>query len=422
MPKLPYLSRPLVSTRLLVTLLLTVLLPVPLIALAHEAHEAHVPSAPKPDLRTQPTEAPPTQQAWGVAAQAHQVRRTLTLTLNDRLRITPARITVREGESVRLRVRNTGKLPHEVVLGTPSELQAHAEMMRKHPGMEHDEAHMVHVAPGKTGEILWTFNRAGTFEYACLIDGHYQAGMKGVVQVQARPATVGTSAHTHPGSTPIESPAASPGAEHPAMHSGAAPHAHHSAHHAAHHANPTTGQPSMSHGSAAGNTSPYAGGPAREIKALSAQDLAAYTQGQGHRLALAAELNSYPGPVHVLALADALELSPTQRSQSEALLARHQAQARVLGAALIEAERALDRAFATRNIEAESLQRLTLQAAQQLGALRVEHLQAHLAQTALLTPAQIRRYDELRGYTPGAATAPPPASAPLPPVAPAAHH
>lgn len=128
--------------------------------------------------------ATPEQQDWGIAGTAKQVQRTITLTMGDNMRFSPDRLEVRQGETVRLRVRNTGKLQHELVLGTRQALQAHAAMMLKHPDMEHDEAHMVHVAPGQTGEILWTFNRKGEFEFACLIAGHFQAGMKGTLIVR----------------------------------------------------------------------------------------------------------------------------------------------------------------------------------------------------------------------------------------------
>lgn len=124
------------------------------------------------------------QKDWGIAGQARQVQRTITLNMTDAMRFTPDRIAVRQGETVRLRVRNSGQVMHELVIGTPQELAAHAEMMRKHPGMEHDEPYMTHVAPGKTGEIIWTFNRAGEFEFACLIAGHFQAGMKGTITVR----------------------------------------------------------------------------------------------------------------------------------------------------------------------------------------------------------------------------------------------
>jgi uncharacterized cupredoxin-like copper-binding protein len=124
------------------------------------------------------------QKDWGIAGEARDARRTITVTMTDNMRFTPGRIEVRQGETVRLRVRNAGKILHELVIGTPQELAAHAEQMRKHPGMEHDEPYMVHVEPGRSGEIIWTFNRAGEFEFACLIAGHFQAGMKGTLIVR----------------------------------------------------------------------------------------------------------------------------------------------------------------------------------------------------------------------------------------------
>lgn len=103
----------------------------------------------------------------------------------DTMRFTPDRIEVRLGETVRFSVRNSGKVMHEFVIGTKAENAKHAEMMLKHPNMEHDEPYMAHVPPGKTGEIVWTFNRVGDFEFACLIAGHYQAGMVGTIKVTA---------------------------------------------------------------------------------------------------------------------------------------------------------------------------------------------------------------------------------------------
>lgn len=136
------------------------------------------------------TRAVAEQTAWGIAAEPAAVTRTVEVRMFDRMRFEPDRLEVREGETVRLRVRNAGKLMHELVLGTRSELDAHAALMERFPGMEHDEPHMVHVPPGRTGEIIWTFNRAGDFEFACLIAGHYQAGMRGSVRVlPARPGT-----------------------------------------------------------------------------------------------------------------------------------------------------------------------------------------------------------------------------------------
>lgn len=125
------------------------------------------------------------QKDWGIAAEARAATRTITLDMSDNMRFTPNHIEVRQGDTVRLVVRNSGKMMHELVIGTPKELQAHSAMMLKYPGMEHDEPYMTHVAPGKSGQIVWTFNRAGDFEFACLIAGHYQAGMKGTIRVSA---------------------------------------------------------------------------------------------------------------------------------------------------------------------------------------------------------------------------------------------
>ena len=93
-------------------------------------------------------------------------------------------IVVKRGETIRFVVRNDGKIMHEMVIGTPKELKEHAELMRKFPGMEHDEPYMAHVAPGKREEIVWQFTRAGEFNYACLIPGHLEAGMVGKVTVK----------------------------------------------------------------------------------------------------------------------------------------------------------------------------------------------------------------------------------------------
>ncbi len=123
------------------------------------------------------------QTAWGIAGDAKAVQRTLTLRMTDDMRFSPDHITARQGETLRLRVENQGRLLHEIVLGTPESLQAHAQMMARFPAMEHDEPFMAHVAPGKTGELLWQFNRAGRFEFACLVPGHFEAGMRGTLTV-----------------------------------------------------------------------------------------------------------------------------------------------------------------------------------------------------------------------------------------------
>ena len=123
------------------------------------------------------------QKAWGIAGDAKAVKRTITLTMTDNMRFTPDKIEVKQGETVRFVLKNDGKLMHEMVIGTKQELDEHAALMMKFPDMEHDEPYMAHVGPGKTGEIIWTFNRAGDFDFACLIAGHYQAGMVGKIIV-----------------------------------------------------------------------------------------------------------------------------------------------------------------------------------------------------------------------------------------------
>lgn len=126
------------------------------------------------------------QKPWGIAGEAKAAQRTITVRMLDSMRFVPDRITVKRGETVRFVVANDGKLMHEFVIGTRKELDAHAAMMVRFPDMEHDEPYMVHVPPGKTGQVVWTFNRAGEFDFACLIAGHYQAGMVGRIVVAAK--------------------------------------------------------------------------------------------------------------------------------------------------------------------------------------------------------------------------------------------
>lgn len=122
------------------------------------------------------------QKPWGIAGDARGAR-TIEVRMTDDMRFAPAHITVREGETIRFVVRNAGKVLHEMVIGTREELQEHAALMRKFPGMEHDEPFMSHVAAGKRGEITWNFNRPGTFQFACLVPGHFEAGMTGTIVV-----------------------------------------------------------------------------------------------------------------------------------------------------------------------------------------------------------------------------------------------
>lgn len=126
------------------------------------------------------------QQAWGIAGERKKVTRTIRITMNDQMHFVPDKFDVKEGETVRIALKNSGKMLHEMVIGTKQVLDEHAALMVKFPDMEHDEPHMAHVPPGKSGEIIWQFNKAGQFDFACLIAGHYQAGMVGKINVIAK--------------------------------------------------------------------------------------------------------------------------------------------------------------------------------------------------------------------------------------------
>jgi hypothetical protein len=150
---------------------------------------------------------------------------------------------------------------------------------------------------------------------------------------------------------------------------------------------------------AANAQTPYAGMQARPIKALSEQQVADLAAGRGMGLALAAELNGYPGPSHVLELADKLELSADQRGQVQTLFNAMKAEAIPLGSKLIEQEAELDRKFVARTITPEDLKLTTAAIAASQGELRETHLKYHLQTVSLLTPAQMHRYAKLRGYS-----------------------
>lgn len=123
------------------------------------------------------------QKDWGIAGEREVAKRVIEVKMTDNMRFSPDRIEVKEGETVRFVIKNDGKMLHEMVIGTKKELDEHVALMLKFPNMEHDEPYMAHVSPGKTGEIIWTFNRAGDFMLACLVAGHFQAGMIGAITV-----------------------------------------------------------------------------------------------------------------------------------------------------------------------------------------------------------------------------------------------
>ncbi len=141
---------------------------------------------PHADTQHRPANLEPVDTRFGRTGDPKKVTQTIRIAGDDAMRFTPSLITVRQGETVRFVVQNNGKVMHEAVLGTLDELQKHAEAMRKYPKMEHDEPFMVHVAPGQSGEMIWQFTEPGEFHFGCLIPGHFEAGMRGVIKVVAR--------------------------------------------------------------------------------------------------------------------------------------------------------------------------------------------------------------------------------------------
>ena len=155
--------------------------------------------------------------------------------------------------------------------------------------------------------------------------------------------------------------------------------------------------------------SPYAGQETRAVKALSERETADLLAGRGMGYALAAELNRYPGPSHVIELADKLALTAAQLKRTQEAFEVMQSQAKAIGAEIITAEQKLDTVFATGTIDQASLTVQTAALGQLYGQLRATHLAAHIEMKTLLTPQQTAAYDHLRGYSapsPGAAPAP----------------
>ena len=123
------------------------------------------------------------EAAIGKPGVASKVTRTVTIDMRDDMKFHTSVIDAKQGETIRFVAKNSGKVKHEMVLGTAKDLKDHYEVMKKNPEMEHADANMVTVAPGKTGEIIWQFTSAGKVDFACLQPGHYDAGMKGLVNV-----------------------------------------------------------------------------------------------------------------------------------------------------------------------------------------------------------------------------------------------
>lgn len=122
---------------------------------------------------------------WGQEGDPKKITRTININMSDNMRFSPDAITVKQGETIRFVVKNAGKLLHEMVIGSKEELARHAALMKKHPNMEHDEPYMAHVTAGKQTDLVWKFSNPGSFMFACLLPGHFEAGMQGVITVIA---------------------------------------------------------------------------------------------------------------------------------------------------------------------------------------------------------------------------------------------
>ena len=159
----------------LIALIATITIVIPMSSRAHDNHAHKTTDAVKKE-----------QKEWGIAGDAKSVKRTIKISMSDTMRFTPDKFEVKQGETIKIVLKNEGKMLHEMVIGTKKELDAHAALMLKFPNMEHEEPYMAHVPTGKISEIIWTFNNAGEFEFACLIPGHDQGGMFVKIIVTAR--------------------------------------------------------------------------------------------------------------------------------------------------------------------------------------------------------------------------------------------
>lgn len=147
-----------------------------------------------------------------------------------------------------------------------------------------------------------------------------------------------------------------------------------------------------------GQAAPYAGLDKRRVASFSEEEVAGLQAGRGMGFALPAELNGYPGPMHILELAEPLKLSGEQKARVQAILERMQTRAREAGSRYVEAEKALDAAFRSGSADLDSVRRLALEADRLRGEKRLAHLEAHLEARPVLTAEQRKDYARLRGY------------------------
>ncbi|WP_245150581.1 cupredoxin domain-containing protein [Pollutimonas harenae] len=142
-------------------------------------HDMPAHGMPGHDMSTMSQVASPNGQPGDSA----KVSRTIELTMDDTMRFTPSEIQVKAGETIRFFIKNSGKIPHEMVVGSLADLKAHALEMRKMPNMQHAEPNAITLNAGQRGGLIWKFDQAGTVDFACTIPGHMEAGMVGKVKV-----------------------------------------------------------------------------------------------------------------------------------------------------------------------------------------------------------------------------------------------
>ena len=155
-------------------------LPVLVFAAGEHSGDHHTHGMPTHDMSTMPQAA----SFYGQPGELERVDRTIEVTMDDAMRFTPSQIDVKAGETVRFLVINSGKIPHEMVIGSLAELKAHAAEMLEAPDMEHSEPNMVTLDAGQRGELIWQFAKATKVDFACLIPGHTEAGMVGQIHVE----------------------------------------------------------------------------------------------------------------------------------------------------------------------------------------------------------------------------------------------
>lgn len=121
---------------------------------------------------------------YGRPGDPRKVKRAIAVDMSDAMRFFPENVSVKRGDTVRFKLRNSGQLPHEMVIGTMDDLKKHAALMKQNAHMDHHEAPVVHVKPGENASLVWQFTKAGEFHFACLVPGHFDAGMIGTIVVR----------------------------------------------------------------------------------------------------------------------------------------------------------------------------------------------------------------------------------------------